>query len=190
MKFLRSAIRSCKDFCAAYPAMLSGYIIYAYLFVAIIRLFLKVKFGGATVSDAYDIFSALPFMWLLAVTLVKVIEFRTKLHQMQTESLRNQQELHLKETQLHTMKEVVKGLQHRINNPLAVIFLYLSKLKGKFVHDADTSDELEKIGIASSRISNALVQFSEAQNYKVEYVGHVVGTMAVTEPAFKTATSL
>ncbi len=190
MEFLKSAFRNIKDFCAAYPAVLSGYIIYAYLFVAMIRLFLKVKFGGGTLSDAYDIFSALPFMWLLAVAMVKVIDFRTRLHQMHTANMRHQEELRLKETQLRTMKEVVKGLQHRINNPLAVIFLYLSKLKGKFVHDPETCYELDKMGTASSRISNALVQFSQSQNYQGEYVGHIVGTMAVTERRLDSTVSL
>ncbi len=190
MNFLRSTIRGIKDFCAQYPAVLSGYIIYSYLFVAMIRLFLKVKFGGATLSDAYDIFSALPFMWLLAVALVKVIEFRSKLHELQTASMRNQEELHLKETQLRTMKEVVRGLQHRINNPLAVIFLYVSKLKSKVGYDTVTRDVVDKIGVASTRISNALVQFSQAQNYEAEYVGHVVGTMAVAESELKSAVCL
>jgi hypothetical protein len=179
MSALKSRLQAAKDFCAAYPAVLSGYIIYGYLFVAIIRLFLKVKFGGATLSDAYDIFSALPFMWLLAVTLVKVIEIRTKLHRLQTESMHRQEELHLKETQLRTMKEVVRGLQLRINNPLSVVFLYLTRLKERFLHDAETRDELDKIGSASSRISNALVQFSESGQYEVEYAGHAAGSMAI-----------
>lgn len=179
--YVRAGIRQVGDFFATYPAVLSGYIIYAYLFVSIIRLFLKVKYGGATLSDAYDIFSALPFMWLLAVAMVKVIEIRSQLHRMETENMRHQEELRLKETQLRTMKEVVKGLQHRINNPLAVIFLYLAKLKGKFVHDPGTHDELDKIEFASTRISNALAQFSQAPKYEVEYVGHTVGAMAVPD---------
>ena len=41
-----------------------------------VRLFIKVKVHGAAPGDIYDIFSALPFMWLLAVSLVKIIEFR------------------------------------------------------------------------------------------------------------------
>ena len=188
MNHLRSAIQSVKDFCAAYPAMLSGYIIYAYLFVAIIRLFLKVKFGGATLSDAYDIFSALPFMWLLAVALVKVIEFKSKLHQIQTENMRSQEELRLKETQLRTMKEVVKGVQHQVNNPLAITYLYLAKLKGKYEEDSDTCDVLEKIEMASTRISKALTQFSQAQKYEVEYAGQVVG--AIATPSRKHAGAL
>lgn len=187
---VRAGIRKVGDFFATYPAVLSGYIIYAYLFVSIIRLFLKVKYGGATLSDAYDIFSALPFMWLLAVAMVKVIEIRSKLHRIETENMRHQEELRLKETQLRTMKEVVKGLQHRINNPLAVIFLYLAKLKGKFIHDPGTHDELEKVALASTRISNALAQFSQAPQYEVEHVGHVVGAMAVPEKKMTCVASL
>lgn len=179
MNLIRASISQGKRFITAYPAVLSGYIIYAYLFVSIIRLFLKVKYGGATLSDAYDIFSALPFMWLLAVALVKVIEIRTKLHETETRNIRDQEQLKLKETQLRTMKEVVKGMQHHINNPLAILVLYLSKLRQRFPHDPQTLDELDKIGIASERISKALSEFSSAQQYQVDYVEFGVGNVAV-----------
>ena len=179
MKYIAAPIRSLKQLSTRYPAVLSGYIIYAYLFVAMIRLFLKVKYGGATLSDAYDIFSALPFMWLLAVALVKVIEIRSKLHASQTERMRHEEQLRLKETQLRTMKEVVRGMQHHINNPLAILVLYLTKLKQKFAQDRVTLDDLEKIGIASTRISKALADYTVAQEYQVDFVEYGVGNVAM-----------
>jgi hypothetical protein len=106
IKFLRSIPEYATAFFARYPAVLSGYIIYCYLFISIMRLFYKVKHSGATLVDAYDIFSALPFMWLLAVSLVKVIEYRTKLHENETQQLAREKELQLKDTQLKTMHEV------------------------------------------------------------------------------------
>lgn len=175
----RSVIRNCIDFFTKYPAVLSGYVIYGYLFLAIIRLFLKVKYGVATLSDAYDIFSALPFMWLLAVALVKVIEVRTKLHESQTQIMHDQEQLRKKETQLTTMKEVVKGLQHHVNNPLTIVILYLARLKRRFADDAQVLKEVEQIELASKRISTVLADFSSARQYEVEYVEPVVGVIAI-----------
>ncbi len=179
MKYLRLIKRQAKEFFSTYPAVLSGYIIYGYLFVAIIRLFLKVKFGGATLSDAYDIFSALPFMWLLAVALVKVIEIRTKLHKSQTEILGDREELRVKETQLNTMKEVVMGLQHHINNPLAIITLTVGRAKRRLGLHEDVAQEIEQIDSASKRISLALSDFSRARRYEVECIVPLVGIIAV-----------
>jgi signal transduction histidine kinase len=179
MKYIRSLFNPLTEFTAKYPAVLSGYIIYAYLFLAIIRLFLKVKFGHATLSDAYDIFSALPFMWLLAVALVKVIEIRTKLHESQTQINLDKEQLGLKEMQLKTMKEVVLGLQHHVNNPLAIIILYLGRMKRKFAQQTEVLSEVEQIELASKRISTALADFSNAEHYEAEYVEPTVGTIAM-----------
>jgi signal transduction histidine kinase len=179
MKYVPVSFRALKELSTRYPAVLSGYIIYGYLFLAIVRLFLKVKYGDATLSDAYDIFSALPFMWLLAVALVKVIEVRTKLHETQTERLHDLEELHMKEMQLNTMKEVVRGLQHHVNNPLAIITLYLSRLRRKAGDSLEALNEIEQIDVATKKISTALAEFSAAEHYEVQHAGAVVGNIAV-----------
>ncbi len=179
MKYIRGLFNALKELSAKYPAVLSGYIIYAYLFLAIIRLFLKVKYGEATLSDAYDIFSALPFMWLLAVALVKVIEVRTKLHESQTQIILDREQLTMKETQLNTMKEVVHGLQHHVNNPLAIITLYVSRLRRKVADNVEALDGIEQIGVATKKISSALAEFSAAEHYEVEHAGPIVGNIAV-----------
>ncbi|HEY6951782.1 MAG TPA: histidine kinase dimerization/phospho-acceptor domain-containing protein [Bacteroidota bacterium] len=179
MKRLRQKAQQALEFVSKYPAVLSGFVIYGYLFVAIMRFFLKVKFEDATLSDAYDIFSALPFMWFLAVALVKVIETRTKLHESEKQRLQDSEQLRVKETQLNTMKEVVKGLQHHVNNPLAIILLYVARLKRKFAGDDQTLNEIESIHDASKRISSALAEFSNAQRYESEYVEPLVGTIAI-----------
>jgi signal transduction histidine kinase len=183
MKYLRGLINTLKNLSTKYPAVLSGYIIYAYLFLAIIRLFLKVKYGEATLSDAYDIFSALPFMWLLAVALVKVIEVRTQLHETQVQRSRDLEELRTNETQLSTMKEVVKGLQHHVNNPLAIISLVVGRLKRRLGDAPFMLDDVKQIEQASKRISGALANFSSAQTYEVEYVERRIGTIAVPRKA-------
>jgi signal transduction histidine kinase len=179
MKYARSVISNGIEFFTKYPAVLSGYIIYGYLFLAIIRLFLKVKYGDATLSDAYDIFSALPFMWLLAVAMVKIIEFRTKLHQSQTQLILDREKLRGREIQLDTMKEVVRGLQHHVNNPLAIITLYLSRLRREAGDNVEALNEIEQIDAATKKISSALSEFSAAEHYEVEHAGPVVGNIAV-----------
>jgi len=178
MKYIAASFLALKKMSTLYPAVLSGYIIYAYLFVAIIRLFLKVKYGGATLSDAYDIFSALPFMWLLAAALVKVIDVRSKLHDSKAQLSRDREELRMKATQLNTMKEVVRGLQHHVNNPLAIITLYLSRLKRKVGENLEAINEIKQMDAATKRISSVLTEFSAAEHYEVEDAGRVVGTIA------------
>ncbi len=81
--------------------------------------------------------------------------------------------------QLKTMREVVMGLQHHVNNPLAIILLYLGRLKRKFAGQIEVLSEVEQIELASKRISTALVDFSSAQQYEVEYVEPVVGSIAM-----------
>ncbi|MGB2868072.1 MAG: hypothetical protein WBD36_06465 [Bacteroidota bacterium] len=179
MKYVASLLSALKTLSAKYPAVLSGYIIYAYLFVAIIRLLLKVKQGDATLSVGFDIFSALPFMWLLAVALVKVIEVRTILHESETQNNLDREQLRLKEMQLNTMKEVVRGLQHHVNNPLAIITLYLSRLKRKVGDDKDALEEIEQMDVATNKISSALSEFATAEHYENEHAGLVVGNIAV-----------
>jgi|GEM_PF-546162 len=179
---LSATIGSIKEFSAKYPAVLSGYIIYSYLFITIMRFFLRVKSRELTLYDIYDTFDALPFMWLLSSALVKIIDMRTKVHNIETERIRNLQELQIKQTQLNTMHEVANGFQHKINNPLAIICLTLSSAKRAA---AANPAILERIGVveeSACRIKQAVIDFSGAQRYEVEHVGHVVGSMASPAP--------
>jgi hypothetical protein len=175
IKFIRSIPEYTAVFFSKYPAVLSGYIIYCYLFISIMRLFYKVKYHGATLSDAYDIFSALPFMWFLAVSLVKVIEYRTKLHQNETQQLAHEKELQMKDTQLKTMHEVVKGLQHQINNPLAIIALLVSKTKKSLRDNHDAIKNIESIEYSANSIAQALADFKRAELYEIDHIGTLEG---------------
>jgi len=96
-----------------YPAIISGYIIYVYLFITMIRFFIMAKHTQIKFWDAVEIFDALPFMWLLALTLVKVIETRSKLADSETKRVLKERELQIRETQLKTM--------HDLKNPFAAI---------------------------------------------------------------------
>jgi len=86
-----------KEFFVKYPVILSGYIIYGYLFISIVRLLMKKQNDSVALFDAYDIFIAFAFMWLLAVSLVKVIEYRSKLHEKQVNLALRERILQLKE---------------------------------------------------------------------------------------------
>jgi signal transduction histidine kinase len=175
---LPSAIRLVKDFWIKYPAVLSGYIIYSYLFITIMRFFLRAKSRELTLYEIYEIFDALPFMWVLAAGLVKVIHMRTKLHNSEKERIVGLQELEIKQTQLDTLHEVARGFQHRVNNPLAIISLTLGTAKRAALDNPVILEHIIGIEDATNRIKQAVIDFSRAEKYDVEYVGNVLGFMA------------
>jgi signal transduction histidine kinase len=175
---LFTTLGSIKDFSAKYPAVLSGYIIYSYLFITMIHFFLKAKSRELTLYEIYETFSALPFMWLLASALVKIIGTRAKLHDSEKERILYCQELEIKQTQLSTMHEVAKGFQHRINNPLTIISLTLSGTRRAVAGNPVVLERLSCIEESAKRIQQAVTDFSRAEKYEVEHIGSVVGYMA------------
>ncbi|MCX6136408.1 MAG: hypothetical protein NTV54_02805 [Ignavibacteriales bacterium] len=179
MKSLRTIIEFGTKFFAQYPAVLSGYIIYTYLFFSIVRLFVKTKYYGGTLSDAYDIFSALPFMWLLSVSMVRIIDYRSKLHDSETRRMKSEEELQTKITQLETMHEVVLGLQHEVNNPLGIITLSIGQAKKYGLDNPRAPEIIDSIIAAVHRITKALHKLSEADRYEVDHIHALVGGMAV-----------
>lgn len=175
---LSSVIRAIKEFSAKYPAVLSGYIIYSYLFITLMHFFLKVKSRKLTTYDIYETFNALPFMWLLSSALVKIIDMRTKLHSIEKERMMNLRELEIKQAQLSTMHEVAKGFQHRINNPLTIISLTLSGTRRAVAGNPAILERMNVIEDSARRIQQAVIDFSVAKRYEVEHVGNFVGSMA------------
>lgn len=179
MGTISSFVRSAKEIPSKYPAVIAGYIIYSYMFATIMRFFLTAKMSTVTYIDVIEMFDALPFMWLLAVTLVKVIEMRSKLHQSEMLRAEKEEELHMKETQMKTMQEVVMGLQHHINNPLAIVMLTINRIKRSAPESAEMISDITNAEESIKRITQTLKDFSESQNYEVEDVGPIIGTMAV-----------
>jgi len=169
---------SLRELPAKYPAVLSGYIIYLYLFIVMIRFFVEARTSTIDYYDVIEMFDALPFMWLLAMMLVKVINVRTQLHESETQRIFKEQELHIKETQIGTMREVVRGLQHQINNPLAIILLMIHRMKRSSL-SLDDSTSINTIEMESQRITQALKDFSETQKYETEQIGKTMGAMAI-----------
>jgi signal transduction histidine kinase len=175
---LSTILGSIKDFSAKYPAVLSGYIIYSYLFISIMRFFLKVKSRELSLYDIYDTFDALPFMWLLASGLVKIIDMRTKLHNSEKDRILSLRALETKQTQLETMNEVARGFQHTINNPLAIISLALGSTKRAAAGNPMILERMGLIEESVGRIHQAVIDFSRSEKYEVEDVGPVVGAIA------------
>ncbi len=183
MKTLMNLLRSIKELPTKYPAVISGYIIYMYLFSVMIRLFVVARHSTVKLWDVVELFNALPFMWLLAMTWVKVLQMRTKLHESETQRIMKEQELQTKETQISTMQEVVLGLQHHVNNPLAIITLTLGRVRRSVLLSEDLIVHLNSIEKESKRITQALKDFSETRTYAVERVDKTIGMMAVSEHA-------
>lgn len=176
---IRSLLYALKELPAKYPAVLSGYIIYLYLFIVMIRFFLTAKETSIDLYTVIEMFDALPFMWMLAMMLVKVIQINTQLHESETKRILNEQVLEIKETQVNTMREMVLGVQHQINNPLAIIMLRIQKIKRSLNLPEEMSVQINSIAEESKRITQALKDFSETQHYVSEQIGISIGAMAV-----------
>jgi hypothetical protein len=181
MKIVADLIQSVKELPTKYPAVLSAYIIYSYLFFVMIRFFVLAKHSSLGFYDIVEIFDALPFMWMLAMMLVKVIDIRTKLHESETQRILKDKELEIKEIQIGTMHEVVSGMQHQVNNPLAIILATIYKVKKSQSLAPEMNGYIESIEDQSKRIARVLKDFSESQKYEVQQIGTITGSMAVPE---------
>lgn len=56
MNIIKPFLLAVKELFVKYPAILSGCLLYGYLFISIIRLFVKAKRGILLIEDIYDIF--------------------------------------------------------------------------------------------------------------------------------------
>jgi hypothetical protein len=174
---LRNLLKYAKEFATRYPAIMSGLIIYSYLLFTIVHYLLKTKSLIPTFYDVFDTFDALPFMWLLSLALVKIIDVRGRLHKSETDRMLAQKLIDMKETQLNTLHEVVKSLQHHINNPLAIIALTASNARRQAKDNPDLLRQIDAIDDSTQRIVRSMREFFETQSYETEHVDVVVGSM-------------
>jgi hypothetical protein len=163
MTSLKTVVEYLKNTCEKYPAVVTGYFLAGYSFIAIIRMVVRAKRGSIVVEDLYDVFSALPFMWLLAMSIVQIIHERSRLRLIQDELAREQLKRQITEIQLSALKDAEKALHHNINNPLAVIALSLARLKRAVRVDRDLTDKANDIEYASQKIGSVLSDFSRTQ---------------------------
>jgi len=168
-----TVLKPARDFFIRHPAVLSGYIIYAYFFVTTMNFYRDVKQSHLKVRGIFERFDALIWMWLLAVVLVKVIEYRNKLNEQEKIRLEREKELELKGVQLETAHQLIRTLQHQINNPLTVILLYVQRALRKGEGTPESLDILTQIKESAERISATLREFAHAQG--IETVDSPVG---------------
>jgi len=179
MNPIKKIYKEMKNFCIKYPAVLSGLFIYSYLLFCIIHYFIRVKYitihTSLFIENIIDSFDAFPFMWLLAVALVKVIDIRTKLHESEEQRLIAEREMQLQQTQLKTLHEVTRGIQHHINNPLSIIVLTLGSAHKAAVGNLKIMRQLDTIGEEVNRIIAALSDFAKVNTYTAQSVDSNVG---------------
>ena len=165
-RFLRLLFEPLVNFFARYPAVLSGYIIYLYFFLATLDFYRDVKEKAPHhIVDYFQNFDALIWMWLLAWALVKVIEFRSRIQAHEKKELEHRREMELRQTQLNTMQEVVRALQHDINNPLTIILAYLRRAEKAASGSPEVIKNLDEVRAGAERIAKSLADFSRAKAY-------------------------
>jgi signal transduction histidine kinase len=165
--------RPIRDFFIKHPAVLSGYIIYAYFFITTMDFFRDAKKAHGKPVSIFERFDALIWMWLLAVVLVKVIEYRNRLNEQERLRLEREKELEMKGMQLETAHQLIRTLQHQINNPLTVILLYVQRALRKGEAGPEVLDNLSQIKESAERIAATLREFAHAQG--IETVDSPVG---------------
>jgi signal transduction histidine kinase len=176
-RFFRLLFEPLVNFFTRYPAVLSGYIIYLYLFLATLDFYRDVKEKAPHhITDYFQNFDALIWMWLLAWALVKVIEYRTRVQTHHKKELEHQQEMKIKQTQLETMHEVIRALQHDINNPLTIILAYLRRAEKAAAKSPEVLENLAEVKSGAERIAKSLSDFAKARAYTT--VNSPVGPLA------------
>lgn len=164
-----------RDFFIKHPAVLSGYIIYAYFFITTMGFYKDLKETHFKSFNIIERFDALIWMWLLAVVLVKVIEYRNRLTKQEHLRIEHEKELQIKTAQVVTAHQMIRTLQHQINNPLAVILLYVQRSLRKEKLSPETRESLTEIQKSAERITGVLHDFANAQG--IETIGSPVGEL-------------
>jgi signal transduction histidine kinase len=175
-KTLAAIFKPLRDFFIKHPAVLSGYIIYAYFFITTMDFYRDVKRSHFKSFSLFERFDALIWMWLLAVVLVKVIEYRHRLNEQERVRLEREKELEVRSAQLETAHQMIRTLQHQINNPLTVILLYVQRALRKGEANPEILSNLSEIKNSAERIAVTLREFAQAQG--IETVGSPVGSLA------------
>jgi len=169
------SIKAVRDFFIKHPAVLSGYIIYAYFFITTMDFYRDTKLSHMKPKGIFERFDALIWKWLLAVVLVKVIEYRHRLNEEERKRLEGEKELEMKGVQLETAHQLIRTLQHQINNPLTIILLYAQRALRKEGAATEVLDHLTQIRDSAERIATTLREFAHAQG--IETVDSPVGEL-------------
>jgi signal transduction histidine kinase len=176
MKMMNMIYKPVRDFFIKHPALLSGYIIYAYFFITTMDFYSNFKKTHTVgILNTLERFDALIWMWLLAVVLVKVIEYRNRLNQQERVRLEHEKELEVRGAQLSTTHQMIRTLQHQINNPLTIILLYVQRALRKAENNQQDLENLIMVKNGAERIAATLREFAHAQG--IETVDSPVGDL-------------
>jgi signal transduction histidine kinase len=173
--FILRVFKPMRDFFIKHPALLSGYIIYAYFFITTMDFYRDTKLSHMKPMGIFERYDALIWMWLLAVVLVKVIEYRHRLNEEEKKRLEQEKELDMKGVQLDTAHQLIRTLQHQINNPLTIILLYVQRALRKGEATPEIMDNLTQIKDSADRIATTLRDFAHAQG--IDTVDSPVGDL-------------
>lgn len=173
---LHTIYKPVRDYFIKHPALLSGYIIYAYFFITTMDFYRNFKETHTVgILSTIEKFDALIWMWLLAVVLVKVIEYRNRLNSQERLRLEREKELEVKGAQLSTTHQMIRTLQHQINNPLTIILLYVQRALRKAENNQQDLEDLIMVKNGAERIATTLREFAHAQS--IETVDSPVGDL-------------
>jgi len=175
-----SIVHSVRDWIVDHPALFSGLIIYAYYVLSSVNFLIAYFKAGHGRSlglwDYISQFDALPFMWLLAYTFVQLLVFRERVHEKEKQAINQQRKMDIQATQFRTLQEVAVTLMDKINNPAAVIVMYVRRLAKK-IRQSNTQQEIpegrrmEYTGIVEGRETrHALVSQSQFLGLRGELV--------------------
>ncbi len=187
-KMLVAIYKPARDFFIKHPAVLSGYIIYAYFFITTMDFYRDMKRSRLGPLNIFERFDALIWMWLLAVVLVKVIEYRNRLNEEEKLRLESEKQLEIKASQLETAHQLIRTLQHQINNPLTIILLYVQRALRKGEGSPESLENLSQIKESAERIAATLREFAHAQG--IETVGSPVGDLVTPRNQDDTARTM
>lgn len=161
-----------QDWITQHPALFSGFLIYGYYLFTSTHFLLDFYGGGdddsLTFSDYVSQFDALPFLWLLAFTFVRLLRFQEKLHNREKEALERQRHVDVQGAQIRTLQEVTISLMDKINNPAAVIVMHARRLGKRVRGPAAVQADIEAIRKAAFRISKILKHLSSMEEYKFQ----------------------
>ncbi len=162
--------RPIQDWIIHHPALFSGFLIYAYYLFTSSHFLLDFYGGGEddslTFVDYVSEFDALPFMWLLAFALVRLLQYQEKIHEQEKKALERQRQVEVQKAQFRTLQEVTIALMDKINNPAAVIVMHARRLGKRVYRPAAVQTDIEAIRKAAFRISKILTDLSSMEEYK------------------------
>ncbi len=161
-------LQKTKTFLSRYPAVVAGVIIFSYFLFTTFDLFQKTKKSALDAFDYLKQFDTLLWMWLLAWVLIKIIQYRSKLQEQERIRFRDEQDIQLRQAQITSMVEIVRKLQHDLNNPLTILLAYLQKAERAAKDSPEVKEPLKQVQTAAERIFQTLSDFSKSKAYDLE----------------------